>query len=258
MATLNWTCPHCQRDVTITGDRQSEQQHVLWVDNADGPQVLESRFFVCPNAECRKFTLFTNLFEGKVVASSLKIAPYPSHSWTLVPEGQAKVFPTYIPAPILEDYREACLIKDLSPKASATLSRRCLQGIIRDYWGVKPARLVDEIKAIQSQVDPLTWDAIEAVRKIGNIGAHMENDINVIVAVDPSEAGLLIDLVETLLEEWYVARENRAKRMGSLINVAASKKGPPSFGTGKAGTSAPAPVAAGKSLPSAPPGPTVP
>jgi len=39
-------------------------------------------------------------------------------------------------------------------------------------------------------VDPLTWEAIDAVRKLGNIGAHMEKDINVIVDVDPEEAEL--------------------------------------------------------------------
>jgi hypothetical protein len=31
-------------------------------------------------------------------------------------------------------------------------------------------------------------DAIDHVRKIGNIGAHMEADINVIVEVEPKEA----------------------------------------------------------------------
>ena len=31
------------------------------------------------------------------------------------------------------------------------------------------------------------WQAIDAVRSIGNIGAHMEKDINLIVDVDPEE-----------------------------------------------------------------------
>jgi hypothetical protein len=113
----------------------------------------------------------------------------------------------------------------LSPKASATLSRRCLQGILRDFWGVKPGRLVDEINEIRPKVDPLTWDAIEAVRQLGNIGAHMEKDINIIVDVDPDEAKLLIELIETLLREWYIAREERKTRMGALV-TAASKKSP--------------------------------
>ena len=36
-----------------------------------------------------------------------------------------------IPIPqLMDDYEEACAIVNLSPKASATLSRRCLQGMI--------------------------------------------------------------------------------------------------------------------------------
>jgi hypothetical protein len=129
-----------------------------------------------------------------------------------------------VPQAIREDYGEACLIRDLSPKASATLSRRCLQGILRDFWKANPGRLADEIQEVKDRIDPVTWDAIQAVRKLGNIGAHMEKDINLIVDVDSEEAALLIGLVETLLKEWYVAREERKVRMAAVIAAAASKK----------------------------------
>jgi hypothetical protein len=123
------------------------------------------------------------------------------------------------------------LIAGLSPKASATLSRRCLQGIIRDYWRVKPGNLANEIEQIKDRVDPLTWDAIEAVRKVGNIGAHMEKDINLIVEVEPQEAELLIGLIETLLKDWYITREERKLRLEQIRLLGetkdAAKKAPP-------------------------------
>src|SRR6266542_6816273 len=53
--------------------------------------------------------------------------------WKLLPKSHAKVFPDYIPTGIIRDYEEACEIVNASPKASATLSRRCLLGIIRDF-----------------------------------------------------------------------------------------------------------------------------
>lgn len=77
-----------------------------------------------------------------------------------------------MPGPIVEDYNEACLIRDLSPKASATLARRCLQGRIRDSWGLSENRLIDEIRKLSDKVDPETWAAIDAVRGVGNTGAH--------------------------------------------------------------------------------------
>jgi hypothetical protein len=145
-------------------------------------------------------------------------------SWNLIPSSKAQQFPDYIPKVVIEDYNEACLIEGLSPKASATLSRRCLQGIIRDFWKVKPGRLVDEIEAIKDKVDPLTWDAIEAVRKVGNIGAHMEKDINILIDVEPQEAKLLIELIEVLIKDWYIAAQNRRNHLTTLIGVATQKE----------------------------------
>jgi hypothetical protein len=226
MKPLNWTCPHCERAVTITDDRLSINSHTLDIENAEGRRTLVSQYRVCPNQDCKKFTLYATLYESTWNARDGERFGSQLHHWSLIPDSRAQNFPTYIPQVILEDYREACIIKDLSPKASATLSRRCLQGMIRDFWKVKSGRLVDEIAAIQSQVDPLTWDAIEAVRKIGNIGAHMEKDIDVIVEVDPNEAILLIELIETLVREWYINREERRARMGHLVAAAATKKAP--------------------------------
>ena len=60
----------------------------------------------------------------------------------------------------------------------------------------------------------------------------MEKDINVIVDVEPEEAGVLIELIETLAEEWYVARHERQLRMAKVAKLAAQKEieraGPPS------------------------------
>jgi hypothetical protein len=69
-----------------------------------------------------------------------------------------------------------------------------------------------------------TVDAIDHVRQIGNIGAHMEADINVIVDVDPDEAQVLIELAELLFDEWYVNREQRTQRFAQLGLIAADKK----------------------------------
>ncbi|MGB5137647.1 MAG: DUF4145 domain-containing protein, partial [Candidatus Zixiibacteriota bacterium] len=96
--------------------------------------------------------------------------------------------------------------------------------MIRDSWGVTKSRLVDEIDTLRDKVDVVSWNAIDAVRNLGNIGAHMERDINVVVDVDPNEAALLIDLIETLLTEWYVNPYERNIRMSKLIDSAAAKK----------------------------------
>ncbi|AGI69458.1 hypothetical protein OAN307_c40400 [Octadecabacter antarcticus 307] len=67
-------------------------------------------------------------------------------------------------------------------------------------------------------------EAIDHVRKIGNIGAHMEKDIGVIVSVEPEEAQLLIELIESFVDEWYVSRNTRTARFGKLKALATSKE----------------------------------
>lgn len=140
------------------------------------------------------------------------------------PQSQAKIYPDYIPKVLRTDYEEACLIRDLSPKASATLARRCLQGMIRDFFKVSKNTLKQEIDAISDQVDEQTLNAINAVRNVGNIGAHMERDINVIIDVDAGETQLLIELIEILFKEWYINRHERELRMQKVIALAESKK----------------------------------
>ena len=68
----------------------------------------------------------------------LKLSREPNEKikeWQLCPEptGKPSLLKDYILEAILEDYKEACLIKDKSPKAAATLARRCLQGMIRIF-----------------------------------------------------------------------------------------------------------------------------
>jgi len=216
-----WTCPFCNQNATLTSSNITTNSFSFTDENKYGIQIISIETNTCPNADCREFTLQVSLHDVNQYGSRLL---KPKKYWQLVPSSKAKAFPSYVPKAVLDNYEEACIIQELSPKASATLSRRCLQGIIRDYWGEKKARLVDEIEAIKGKVDPLTWQAIDAVRHIGNIGAHMEKDINLIIDVEPKEAGLLIGLIEMLIKEWYIVRHERQEQLKAIAKLADDKK----------------------------------
>lgn len=224
---FQWDCPYCHRACTIGDANFSTGVHFFHNENRFGNLGIKTLAITCPNPSCKEPTISAMLFKTDTLSSGQPYIPAkatPIMSWPLRPQSQAKQFPDYIPVPIKQDYEEACLIRDLSPKASATLSRRCLQGIIRDYWGISKSRLIDEIISIKEMVDPLTYQSIDAVRSIGNIGAHMEKDINQMIDVDPSEAGMLIGLVELLIKDWYITRFEREQRMKELVAVAMTKK----------------------------------
>lgn len=226
MEPFSWTCPFCTQLATITFPDVDFTNAELRTDNKHGPRQLDIRFVVCPNPECKEFTLDVSLLEAKILSSGSLSADEdkPLNSWQLVPESKAKVFPDYIPEAIMQDYREACLVQYLSPKASATLARRCIQGIIRDFFGVEKGNLAEEIRAVEDKIDPPIWKAVDAARKVGNIGAHMEKDINLIIEVDPEEALQLIRLIELLLKELYVARQEREENVEAVIALGEEKQ----------------------------------
>jgi Domain of unknown function (DUF4145) len=231
----NWKCPYCGHAQVIDAKRfdDADWEEIGVAGEKNGqPLRLAYTAIVCANADCRELSLSIQLGERYRDAGG---APFvlPRRMWTLLPPSSAKPQPDYIPKPIRDDYYEACAIRSLSPKASATLTRRCLQGMIRHFCGISRKRLVDEIDELRQRVaqgsappgvQPDSVDAIDNVRKIGNIGAHMEADINVIVDVDPNEAQVLLDLVENLFDEWYVARDAREKRFAAIKAMADEKK----------------------------------
>ena len=116
------------------------------------------------------------------------------------------------------------MILEQSPKAAATLLRRCLQTMIRDFWGIQDKKnLAQEIDAIKEMITPSQRKAIDGLRQIGNIGAHMEKDVNLIIEVEPEEAKKLQKLIELLLDKWYVARHDEELLYEDITSRAATK-----------------------------------
>lgn len=233
---FNFECPYCGSHQVVTDGMTSEQRSNFYLgQNEWGNFGIGSVAVACANIKCQKVTVRVWL------APQTRIGGYSEPGdldeaflvTRLLPESLAKPQPDFIPAPIREDYTEACRIRDLSPKASATLSRRCLQGMIRDFCGISKGTLFKEIEELRKLVNDNnapkgvteeSVDGIDHVRGVGNVGAHMEKDINLIVSVEPDEAQLLIELIETLFDEWYVAREKRRVKFAKLGALAESKK----------------------------------
>lgn len=227
---FHWSCPHCGRETIVSQHNYESGGVGFAVKSAQGRAHFSYERITCPSPECNKYEFTATLRcaeESWTTQGSqrwTKADPIGRGTVRFLPASTARVFPDHVPRAIRIDYEEACLIVDLSPKASATLARRALQGIVRDFWGATGRTLKDEIDSVQSKCDPLIWQAMTAVREVGNIGAHMERDIGLIVDVDADEAQLLIELIETLIQETYVAREARAFQMSSLVALAQAKK----------------------------------
>ena len=62
------------------------------------------------------------------------------------------------------------------------------------------------------------------MRSIGNVGAHMEKEINVIVDVEPTEAAALVKLIEYLIEDWYVNKHEREEHLKGIVALKDAKE----------------------------------
>lgn len=235
---MNWTCPFCQRDQVVTASQHTSVTDELALKvTRFGSCGYGLTAIACSNKECGEVMLHVRFGKGTWVRS-----PLSRDSFQLIQEGVeffrlrpasfVKPQPKVVPDALAKDYYEACAIRDLSPKASATLSRRVLQGMLRDFCGVTGPNLYQEIEALKKLADEgrapsgvasETIDAMHSVRSVGNIGAHMEQDIDCIVDVDPNEAQALIELIEMLFEEWYVEREKRKGKLAAIKAIGAAK-----------------------------------
>lgn len=211
-----YKCPFCDEYMSVNSQTRS-----VYRMNYDGCGFalgynhphLEVTLYHCPNDECRETSVFIRGVRGYIGNEEASVYP----------QAVFEHYPEYVPLAIRSDYEEACKILHLSPKASATLSRRCLQGMIRDFHGIVDSTLNKEITKLQDRVPAAQWRAIDAVRKIGNIGAHMEKDVDLIVDIDPEEAEKLILLVEHLIESWYIQRHEAEELYADLIAISDEK-----------------------------------
>ena len=214
----SFQCPYCSVTMPVTKDTFDYQVPAfrsscgIYASGAYNESAIKVFFYKCP--QCGNYTIFAEGI-GEMVKDINTI---------LKPNSLAKQFPDYIPEAIRNDYEEACAIVNLSPKASATLSRRCLQGMIRDFWDIKESNLAKAIEKLEGKIPVPQWKVIDGVRRIGNIGAHMEKDINLIVDIEPDEAQKLIKLIEHLMEQWYINRHEQELLYSDIIGIDESKQ----------------------------------
>jgi hypothetical protein len=128
--------------------------------------------------------------------------------------------PDKVPKSLVEDYTEACNVLAESAKASAALSRRCLQNLLVEKAGMTKRDLNDQIQeAINARALPSTLaEDLDTVRLIGNFGAHpiKSKSTGEIVPVEPGEAEWNLDVLDALFDFFYAQPDKRDERRAAL------------------------------------------
>ncbi|MDO3643846.1 DUF4145 domain-containing protein [Mucilaginibacter sp. L3T2-6] len=217
-------CPHCLVEFHATAI-------IKPLDNdADGPWYIER--YLCANPGCLKNILYlkngshryihgNGTWDLGNVASSRLI--YPKSS-------SRPPVPIEVTDYIAQDYLEACLVMNDSPKASAALSRRCLQNLLLDQAGVSKGDLSKQIQTVidSGKLPSHLAEDIDAIRNIGNFAAHPNKSISTgeILEVEPHEAEWNLEVLEALFDFFYVVPE-RARARKAALNAKLSDSGKP-------------------------------
>ncbi len=222
---MSMRCPHC--DIAF----HDEWDIKMIKKDSDGWDAI--RETICPT--CGKMTLVLLHDDwGKPVVKfgsspaqegepkELERQIYPRRS-------NRKPCPIEVPKEFAEDYNEACLILADSPKASAALSRRCLQHLLREKAGVNNGQLWQEIKEVVdgNKLPSDLGEQLDVVRHYGNFAAHPEKDkvTGEIIPVEPGEAEWILDILEELFDFYFVRPERIKKKRGGLnIKLASAGK----------------------------------
>jgi len=167
----------------------------------------------CP--DCRGQIMWLNEIgrtesgEREVVSTTLLFPKYP-----------IKRLPEEVPEKFASEFREAHDTLSISPKASAALSRRCLQNLIREKEGIFEKDLFAEVGKIlkTNKLPKPLADDLDAIRAVGNFAAHPIKDTNTgeIVEVEPGEAEWTLNVLEDLLLFYFVQEAKSAARRNAL------------------------------------------
>jgi hypothetical protein len=139
----------------------------------------------------------------------------------LFPKHRIKLVPSEVPSRFANDFKEANGTLEISPKASAALSRRCLQNLIRDQDKLQEKTLCEEIGKLlkANKLPKYLADDLDSIRQIGNFAAHPIKDTNTgeIVDVEPGEAEWILQVLEELLL-FYFVEAGRSKSRRDALN----------------------------------------
>lgn len=192
-------CTACRKEF----HPQPESCHTFWEnDDSDDFAAYAVNSQKCPS--CQSPVIYIDfgrgyIGEGLIVISDIReqIVVYP-------PSKEKPSVAPEIPAAYRKDLLEARAVLEHSPKASAALSRRLLQHVLREELGIKEKDLSKEIDIFISSGKAPSYlsDAVDAIRQVGNFAAHPLKFQNSgeIADVEVGEAEWTLEVVEAILD----------------------------------------------------------
>lgn len=183
--------------------------------------VCRIEWMQCANPKCKQ--IIVQAYEQHIFWTG-GMGTGPSQTWFAVPRQASgrQVHPSVLSSDkdLAELYSEASLILDISPRASAVLSRRVLADLLKKYDQRNEFGLAARIAKFNEDTShPVgVRENLDYLREIANFGAHTQEDDQAnIVDVGRDEAEWTLDLVERLLD-YFIITPARDKEMQAKMD----------------------------------------
>lgn len=204
-------CPHC-RVQTLADWVQPQPQLLRGTDNA-GHDYVHVRWTTCRNPQCGK----------PIVELGPQGRDFPGPQWRLAFPFDAaarRLPPEVTDAEVRRVYPQAAAVLIASPDASAALSRRLLQHLLKEaghQTGDDLSKLIDQFMADPASPKALSGN-LDYLREIGNFGTHPMKSTNTgeVMPVEPGEAEWCLDVLDSLLEFYFVQPARDAARRAAF------------------------------------------
>jgi hypothetical protein len=208
-------CPHC--NVGIRLEIKESATCPLKQTSSDKRIAIELSHGFCP--ECNELIVILKRGEYKFVDGEYELKSTEEESF-LYPKFSQRVVDPLVPDYYRNAFNEANAVLSISPKASAALSRRLLQSLLRDEYQINYDNLNKQIDNFiaRSDIPPDVSEYVDAIRNIGNFAAHPNKYQNTgeIVDVEPEEAEWLLQVLEELFDVKFMQPKQNQERKNKL------------------------------------------
>jgi hypothetical protein len=206
-------CPHCGNRAPQRLIHTQKYLERAW-NSMDGSETnpLPCAAFVVECETCSHLLIYSDFgdFMGKNKFQHCQLA-YP----------KAGELHSAVPEQIADVYEEAHRIKELAPNAFAVQIRRALEALCEDR-GARSGNLQERVKKLAENGDipPVLAEASDALRLLGNIGAHGSGE-----SVHPLLAHAVDEFFRAIVEYVYVAPSKLEDFKKEMHKYARKKEG---------------------------------
>ena len=199
-------CPYCFTSINLNTKKTVFRDELCIFDDDYEDTGYALKYGFCP--ECNRPIVL--LAEGKYCnAMSGDYIAEEGENIILYPKFPSVTqLSNFIPQKYVALYQEAEQVNNISPRASATLSRYLLQMILHEELNIKKRNLEEEITELESQshIPSTLVTFLQGMRRVANFAAHPKKSTNSaeIVEIEEGESAVMLELINELFDFVFV------------------------------------------------------